>query len=106
MTGAISREDAGRLIDQLLRNLPKGEQMQSPAAKVDFSPGKLSSHAPEAEKTTLALIGALPPTSDGKGAQDFFALSYFSQAGDKPLFEAKRTQLRASYGFSGRDQQL
>ena len=101
VTGAISREDAGRSIDQLLRNLPKGEQMQSPASKADFSPRKLYLHVPEAEKTTLALIAALPPTSDGKDAQDFLALSYFSQAGDKPLFEAMRTQLRASYGFQG-----
>ena len=54
---------------------------------------------PEAEKTTIGILGRLPPTSPGNDLTDLLALSYFSQKGSGPLFSALRTEQRASYGF-------
>ena len=54
---------------------------------------------PEAEKTTLGILGRLPPTSQGNDLTDLLALSYFSQKGSGPLFSALRSEQRASYGF-------
>jgi hypothetical protein len=56
-------------------------------------------HLPEAEKTTLGLVGQLPPTSEGGDLIDLLALNFFARSGDGPLFNAVRTELRASYGF-------
>ena len=91
LTGT-SREDAGRSIDQLLRNCRR-EQMQSPTAKAYFHRESFYLHVPEAEKARLALI-ALPP-ADGK------ALGFWRSHGKQATipFSAMRTQLRASYGF-------
>ena len=54
---------------------------------------------PEAEKTTLGILGRLAPTSQGNDLTDLLALSYFSQKGSGPLFSALRSEQRASYGF-------
>lgn len=99
VTGAISAEDAGKAIDQLLAGLPVGQEKAAPVVDADFTPKTILLHLPHAEKTTLGLVGQLPATTDGGDLADLLALSYFGRSGGGPLFDAVRTDLRASYGF-------
>ena len=97
VTGAISLKDAGKAVDRILANLPVGLEKPAPNAQANFKPRTVLFHLPDAEKTTIGLIGQLPPTSEGDDLVDLLALQYFGQAGSGPLFDAVRTKLRASY---------
>lgn len=99
LAGAISRDDAGKAVDQLLRGLPDGQTQAAHNVDTNFAPKIVLLHLPDAEKTTLGLIGQLPPTSEGDDLTDLLALSFFGRSGSGPLFDAVRTDLRASYGF-------
>ncbi|MCG7495235.1 insulinase family protein [Thalassobius sp. Cn5-15] len=99
MTGAISRSDAGKAVDQLLAGLPEGQAQAAPNIDTSFEPRTVLLHLPDAEKTTLGLLGQLPPTAEGGDLTDLLALSFFGRSGSGPLFDAVRTELRASYGF-------
>ena len=98
VTGAISRRDAARMIDQLMSNLPQGVEQQTYEQQATFESKKILLHVPEAEKTTLSFIGQLPPSAEDGYLTDLLALNYFSQ-GNGPLFDAVRNELRASYSF-------
>lgn len=99
VTGAISRDDAGKAVDQLLGGLPEGQAQATPNVDTNFAPKIVLLHLPDAAKTTLGLMGQLPPTSEGGDLTDLLALSFFGRSGSGPLFDAVRTDLRASYGF-------
>lgn len=99
VTGAISDEDAGKAIDTLLSALPKGQERAVASVQPDFTSKIILLHLPDAEKTTLGFIGQLPPTAEGDDTIDLLALHFFGQSGSGPLFDAIRTELRASYGF-------
>lgn len=98
VTGAISEKDAGKAVDQILRDLPAPAPTQVALPEPNFAPVKVLLHMPEAEKTTLGMMGRLPSTRDGKDLTDVLALQVFNQTGG-PLFEAIRTELRATYGL-------
>ena len=99
VVGAISRRDAGKAIDQLLSGLPSGQTPTTPSLQPDFSPRNILLHLPDAEKTTIGLVGPLPPTSEGGDLTDLLALNFFARPGEGSLFNAIRTDLRASYGL-------
>ncbi len=99
VAGAISLKEAGRAIDRLLAGLPNGKDRSAPVIEADFSPKTIFLHLPDAEKTTLVFLGRLPPTAEGDDLIDFLALDIFARPGSGPLFDAVRTDLRASYGF-------
>ncbi len=77
----------------------KGAYLRRHDVNVTIKPQTVFLHVPEAEKTTIGILGRLPPTSQGNDLTDLLALSYFSQKGSGPLFSALRTEQRASYGF-------
>lgn len=99
VSGAISQDDAGKAVDQLLAGLPEGQAQPAPNVDTNFAPRIVLFHLPDAEKTTLGLIGQLQPKSEGGELTDLLALSFFGRSGSGPLFDAVRTDLRASYGF-------
>ena len=99
VSGAIDAQDAGKAIDQLFSNLPDKAVPTVPNVTPDFSPKTIMLHVPDAEKTTLGFIGQLPPTREGGDLTDLLALHIFSKPANGPLFDAVRTELRASYGF-------
>ncbi len=99
VTGAISRDDAGKAVDQLLVGLPEGQAQTAPSVDTNFEGKTVLLHLPDAEKTTLGIMGQLPPTAEGGDLTDLLALSFFGRSGSGPLFDAVRTDLRASYGF-------
>lgn len=54
---------------------------------------------PDAEVTTLSLIAPLPPTKDGGELEDLILIHALGGDDQSVLFDAVRTQLRASYAF-------
>ena len=99
VAGAISRQDAGKAIDQLLSGLPDGEAETAPVVQSNFSARAILLHLPKAEKSTLGFVGQLPPATEGGDLTDLLALHFFARSGNGPLFDAVRTKLRASYGL-------
>ena len=99
VTGAISRQAAGSSLDTLLFDLPKERVFPPYDVNVTIKPQNVFLHVSEAEKTTIGILGRLPPTSQGNDLTDLLALSHFSQNGSGPLFSALRTEQRVSYGF-------
>lgn len=99
VTGAISSPEAGKAIDRLLADLPLGRPLPNSVVQPDFAPRTILLHQPDAKKSTLGFIGQLPPTSEGGDLTDLLALQFFARTGDGPLFDAVRTELRASYAF-------
>lgn len=99
VAGALSADAAAQAVDTLLADLPTGSSKTAAEITTDFSPKTVLLHMPEAEKTTLGFIGALPPTTEGGSLVDLVAMNFFARAGEGPLFDAVRNQLRASYGL-------
>ena len=98
VTGAITPEDAGRLVDVILRDLPEGAPLPPLQDKADWSPRTILLHLPDAEKTTLAFLGRLPSTTEPDDHMDLVALQLLANP-EGPLNTAIRTELRATYGF-------
>ena len=98
ITGAIQPEKAGEIVDTVIAKLPEGRPVDVITDAADFSPVTILIHRPEAEKTTIGLMGQLPPTSEGDGPEDLLASRILSGA-NGPLFNAIRTELRATYGL-------
>lgn len=98
VTGAVSPQDAGELVDRVLQGLPDGEEIPTKTDEADFSPVTVLLHVPEAEKTTLGMIGQLPPIRKGRDREDILAVNLLSDA-NGPLFDVLRTELRATYGL-------
>ncbi len=99
VSGDIDAEMAGKVVDSLFAGLPDTTPKISRRVKADFSPRRILLHMPDAKTTTLAFIAPLPPTRLGGDEGDLVLTSALS--GEKGvLFDAVRTRLRASYGFS------
>lgn len=99
VTGAISRQDAGRAVDQLLGDLPTGATVARSDLPAVFDPKMIYLHLPQAEKTTLGFVGALPNVFDGNEFTDLLALQVFADPTNGPLQQAIRTELRATYAI-------
>ncbi len=98
VTGAVSPEDAGQIIDDLLSGLPQGEA-RPPAPRIaNIKPQTVLLHLPDAEKSAIGFLSKMPPRSEGGEFEDILASALMSDA-NGPLFQAIRTDLRASYGF-------
>jgi len=98
VTGAVSPEDAGGIIDDLLNGLPEGAAVVPAPREADFTPKSVLLHLPDAEKSAIGFIAQLPQRSEGGEFEDILATSLMSNP-DGPLFQKIRTELRASYGF-------
>lgn len=99
VTGAISRKDAGRTVDELLGDLPMGVSVTRPDVPTMFDHNMIYFQMPDAEKTILGFIGALPDVFDGNELTDLLALQIFADTTNGPLHQAIRNELRATYGF-------
>ena len=98
VTGAINAQDAGEAVDTLLGQLPVGPARPAQESAANFAQRTILLHLPEAEKTTIGYLGQLPPTSGGGDLIDALAVQVLSD-GSGPLFEAIRTEMRATYGL-------
>ncbi|WP_189470054.1 M16 family metallopeptidase [Litchfieldella qijiaojingensis] len=99
VAGAIDAEAAGLALDSLFEGLPeKGRSMTRDVAP-DFKPRRILLHMPEAEVSSLAFIAPVPSTRQGGEVEDVLLINALGGDDQSVLFNAMRTNLRASYAF-------
>ena len=99
IAGGIDAADAGAAIDELLRGLPDASRSVTQEAALDYTARRILLHIPEAQTTTLSFIATLPATRLGGETEDLILIHALGGDDQSVLFEAVRTELRASYGF-------
>ena len=105
IAGPLDEAEAGKLIDLLLADLPTTaptDRALIPAPEANLSPVQILLVDPEADNAHARFwTPALPGQSLEQDAALTLATHMFSSGGlDAPLFEALRSELRATYGFS------
>lgn len=99
VAGDIDARSAGEALDALFAGLPEqGREVQGNVSP-DFTPRRILLHMPQAEVSTLSFIAPLPPTREGGEVEDLLLAHALGGDDQSLLFDAVRTQLRASYGF-------
>lgn len=100
VTGAVSAEGAGEIVDALLP--PTLEQPDSffEAKPLCLPEQMIYLHEPDSEKSVIGFLGTLPDTRDPKESIDTVALHVFANGADSPLFNAVRAELGATYSMS------
>ncbi|WP_322894264.1 MULTISPECIES: M16 family metallopeptidase [unclassified Yoonia] len=100
IAGDIDADAAGAALDALLFGLPATQRPLHREATPDFTPRRILLHVPDAEVTTLAFIAPISPTNQGGEIEDMILVQALGGDDDQSvLFNAVRTDLRASYGF-------
>ncbi len=99
VAGGINAADAGAAIDALLAGLPEASRNVTQEAVPDYTARRILLHAPKSQTTTLSFIASLPPTQAGSELEDFILIQALGGDDQSVLFEAVRSELRASYGF-------
>lgn len=99
VVGVVTAEEAGRYVDTIMTDLPVGSPKSVASLAGDYTPRTILLHAPDVEKASIGVIGALPATTDGQDIADVIVMNYLGQSGAGPLFDAIRTEMRASYGI-------
>lgn len=100
VAGDLDVKQAGLIVDSLFDGVPEGKVGKSGSVKADFSPRRIVMHDPEAEVSTLSFIGKVPPAREGGEFEDLVLSRALGGGNDSVLFEAVRTELRASYGYA------
>lgn len=99
VAGDIDARSAGEALDALIAGLPEqGREVQRNVSP-DYTPRRILLHMPQAEVSTLAFIAPLPPTREGGEVEDLLLTHALGGDDQSVLFDAVRTQLRASYSF-------
>ncbi len=99
IAGDIVPPEAGAALDRLLSGLPAGSRQLARDAEPNFNPRRILLHWPDAQVTTLSFIAPLPPTRQGGELEDLILMHALGGGDQSVLFNAVRTELRASYGF-------
>lgn len=99
IAGDLDAARAGQALDALLAGLPQGARTPDWQTPIDLSPKRILLHQPDATTTNLAFIAALPATSAGGEFEDLILAHALGGDDQSALFEAVRTELRASYAF-------
>ncbi|WP_322895746.1 MULTISPECIES: M16 family metallopeptidase [unclassified Yoonia] len=99
IAGDIAPAEAGAALDTLLSGLPDASRQLARTAEPDFSPRRILLHMPETEVTTLGFIAPVPPTRQGSEMEDLILMHALGGDDQSVLFNAVRTELRATYGF-------
>ncbi|MCF6273261.1 MAG: insulinase family protein [Rhodobacteraceae bacterium] len=103
IVGNLTAEEAGNAIDSLLAGLPQGMREPQRDVSLNYAPRRILLHIPDAETSQLTFIAPFPSTREGVAADEFMDLMIAGALGggdQSALFNAVRTELRASYGFA------
>lgn len=100
IASGLDTKGAGRVVDALLEGLPEGIPAAPFSISADFTPKRILLHVPDAQTSTLAFIAPLPPTVEGGEMEDLILVTALGSGESSVLFNAVRTELRATYGFS------
>lgn len=99
IAGDIDADTAGAALDALLNGLPDTEVFPNWETPIDFTPKRILLHQPDAEVTNLAFLALVPSTREGGELEDLILTHALGGGDQSALFEAVRTNLRASYAF-------
>lgn len=99
IAGPVTAAEASAAIDALFADLPKGGDSSTNSPESDFRAQTILLHLPEAEKSSLTLVGQIPPTRDGQVFEDMIATAILGGNERSLLFQALRNELRASYAI-------
>lgn len=99
VAGAMGAKAAGAALDGLFEALPEQRREVQQTVSPDFTPRRILLHMPDAEVSTLAFIAPLPPARKGGEIEDAILTHALGGDDQSVLFDAVRTQLRASYSF-------
>ena len=99
VAGRLDAADAGAAIDELLRGLPDASQTVTQETAPDYTAQRILLHIPEAQTSILSFIAPQPATRQGGEMEDLILIHALGGDEQSVLFEAVRTELRASYGF-------
>lgn len=100
VAGDIAPDEVGAALDDLLAGLPDGIDPARTSVSADTTPRRILLHRPDVERTYLMLAGLFPPNADGGDVEDMLTLAALGQGDQSLLFQAVRSELRASYHFS------
>ena len=100
IAGDLDAATAGQTIDALLEGLPVRDALEVPTIVTDFSPRRILLHVPDAQVTNLAFIAPIPATRLGSEWEDIILTHALGGDDQSVLFDAVRTGLRATYGYS------
>ncbi|MCZ4272056.1 M16 family metallopeptidase [Maritalea porphyrae] len=100
VAGQISGDDAKLRVDELFAGMPAGEPVAPYEVEATYLPKTIIVQNDAIEKTTLAYLAPLSPTSEGGEYEDIVATHILGGGEQSRLFQAVRQQLRATYGFS------
>ena len=95
IAGNITPDSAAGFIDQLFADLPsKANTETTDPLQFDVKTGfTLLLHDEQATNTLIAVIGLLPPSSDGDEVADIVAVGALGQGKDSRLGQARQTEL-------------
>lgn len=99
IAGDIDVDMAGAAVDALLDGLPDTEVAPNWETPIDFTPKRILLHQPDAEVTNLAFLALVTSTREGGELEDLILTHSLGGNDQSALFEAVRTNLRASYAF-------
>lgn len=100
VAGRVDPDLAGAAVDGLLAGMPDGIDRARTPVQVDSRPRRILLHLPDTETTHLMLAGLFPANAEGGDVEDILILSALGQGDQSVLFQAVRSELRASYQFS------
>jgi zinc protease len=100
VAGALTPQEAGAMIDLLLKDLPNPKAAFNKTAAPNYKARRILLHTPASTTSQLVFIKPTPPTSKGNEWKDLLITSSLGGDDRSALFKAIRTELRASYSFN------
>lgn len=96
IAGDLDGRAAGAMVDQLLMGLPHITPVKPAAVAGDFSPRRILLHQPDADVSTLALIGRLPPMRHGGEFDDIILFRKLGGDQNSVLSKALKDRIQST----------
>jgi zinc protease len=101
IVGDVTASEAGMAVDGILEGLPDGKVFEPQKAEVNTTPKRILLHLPDAQTTNLLFVAPISALSSHfHESEEFVLLNALGGDDTSVLFDAVRTKLRATYGFS------
>jgi zinc protease len=100
LSGNLTAQEGGEIVDALFENLAEPKRTVDVAVKANFAPRRILLHNPTIKTSQLFFAAPMPPTSAGYDVEDLLLNDALGGGEASALFQAVRTELRASYSFT------
>jgi len=107
IAGDVTASEAGLAVDGIMEGLPDGKVVEPQQAEVNTTPKRILLHVPDAQTTNVLFVAPISALSSHlHDIEEFILLNALGGGNTSVLFDAVRTKLRATYGFSAGTFQL